>query len=80
MISIIFLFTLLAIGPIFTSSQNNPIVTTPLGSIQGIVQTSRKGIEFLSFRGIRYAEPPIGGNRFQVSRENFSMAKLEFFV
>ena len=53
-----------------TEDNNNEslvIVNTPLGKIKGSYHfTSRLGKQILSFRGIRYAEPPIGQQRFQV--------------
>ncbi|KAK5649724.1 hypothetical protein RI129_000753 [Pyrocoelia pectoralis] len=44
---------------------NNPIVTTPLGIIRGSIMTSAQGRPIFSFRGIRYAKPPIGELRFK---------------
>ncbi|CAH1958123.1 unnamed protein product [Acanthoscelides obtectus] len=44
---------------------NCVIITTPLGKINGTTTTSRLGRTIYSFRGIRYAEPPIGELRFQ---------------
>ncbi|XP_055595421.1 juvenile hormone esterase-like [Uranotaenia lowii] len=41
-----------------------PIVHIGLGSIKGSVLTSRLGNRFVAFRGIRYAEPPVGPLRF----------------
>lgn len=45
----------------------NPVVTTPLGKYEGTVIQSRLGRQIKSFRGIRYAKPPINELRFQVS-------------
>nr|XP_023020744.1 esterase FE4-like [Leptinotarsa decemlineata] len=42
-----------------------PIVTTPLGKIKGSIQKSRLGRTIYSYRGIRYAKPPINDLRFQ---------------
>lgn len=53
-------------GAIFSLCQDGPIVNTPLGSILGTIQTSRNGNDFYSFRGIRYAEAPVGDLRFKV--------------
>ena len=57
---------------IFTSKVNGafafgPIVETATGLIQGTIETSFFSKEFFSFRGIPYAEPPIGEFRFKVS-------------
>lgn len=48
-----------------TDNRENPIVTTPLGKIQGNVIQSRLGRSIYSFRGIRYAKAPIDELRFQ---------------
>lgn len=45
----------------------NPIVETDLGKVQGKVLQSRLGNHFYAFRGIRYARPPVGVLRFKVS-------------
>ncbi|XP_074036127.1 juvenile hormone esterase isoform X2 [Leptinotarsa decemlineata] len=41
-----------------------PIVTTALGRIKGSTVKSRLGKTIYSFRGIRYAKPPVGNLRF----------------
>ena len=46
-------------------SCDDPIVSTNLGRIKGTRLESRLGQHFHAFRGIRYAEPPIGDLRFQ---------------
>nr|XP_023020747.1 esterase FE4-like [Leptinotarsa decemlineata] len=43
----------------------NPIVTITLGQIKGSTLKSRLGKTIYSFRGIRYAKPPINDLRFQ---------------
>ncbi|XP_022209986.2 juvenile hormone esterase [Drosophila obscura] len=40
------------------------VVQTDLGGVRGAVLTSRLGSPFHAFRGIRYAEPPLGALRF----------------
>lgn len=47
------------------SGDNTINVNTSLGAIQGIQMETRLGAKFWSFRGIRYAEPPVGELRFQ---------------
>ncbi|EEZ97529.1 venom carboxylesterase-6 [Tribolium castaneum] len=42
-----------------------PMVSTPLGQIQGYHRKSAKGNVFAAFEGIPYAKPPIGGLRFE---------------
>lgn len=48
------------------SAEDEDEVSTPLGKIRGSFMQTRLGERIYSFRGIRYAEPPIGENRFQV--------------
>lgn len=38
----------------------------PLGRVKGSFMTTRLGRKIYSFRGIRYAEPPVGERRFKV--------------
>jgi hypothetical protein len=46
----------------------DPLVTIPgLGKVRGSKMSSFNQREFLSFRGIPYAQPPIGELRFKVS-------------
>lgn len=44
-------------------------VTAPIGKIRGSTMTSRLGKKIYSFRGVRYAEPPTGQQRFQVKNQ-----------
>ncbi|XP_053684403.1 juvenile hormone esterase-like [Sabethes cyaneus] len=46
-------------------SPAEPIVHTGLGAIKGSVLQSRLGVNFYAFRGIRYAQPPLGDLRFR---------------
>ncbi|XP_051164874.1 uncharacterized protein LOC127283823 [Leptopilina boulardi] len=45
--------------------ENNNEILIPLGKIKGSFMQTRLGKRIFSFRGIRYAEPPTGENRFQ---------------
>lgn len=45
----------------------NPSTVTPAGVINGSWMETRKGRRFQAYRGIRYAEPPVGMLRFEVS-------------
>ena len=51
--------------------QSDPYVETSLGKIKGSYLSSYSKREFLAFRGIRYAKPPIGQLRFQVQSSTF---------
>ncbi|XP_011690504.1 PREDICTED: esterase FE4-like [Wasmannia auropunctata] len=42
-------------------------IVAPIGRIRGSTMTSRLGRKIYSFRGVRYAEPPTGQQRFQVA-------------
>ncbi|XP_011863054.1 PREDICTED: esterase FE4 [Vollenhovia emeryi] len=42
-------------------------VTAPIGRIRGSIMTTRLGKKIYSFRGVRYAEPPTGQQRFQIA-------------
>jgi carboxylesterase type B len=44
-----------------------PLVTTTLGELEGVWQTSAKGLQYAAFMGIPYAQPPVGDLRFEVS-------------
>ncbi|XP_017461696.1 PREDICTED: esterase FE4-like [Rhagoletis zephyria] len=45
-------------------AQEAPLIETSLGRIRGSVLTSRKGRDIYAYRGIYYAEAPIGSRRF----------------
>ncbi|XP_013194783.2 juvenile hormone esterase [Amyelois transitella] len=48
-----------------TVSSEDPITMTPSGTIRGSWMRTRRGRQFQAYRGIRYAEPPVGELRFQ---------------
>ncbi|KAK2575833.1 hypothetical protein KPH14_007208 [Odynerus spinipes] len=63
---------LLVLGTILATTiaqedQEGPIVEAPVGKIQGSLFESRLGRKIYAFRSVRYAEPPIGQQRFQVA-------------
>lgn len=50
------------------NNQNGPLVTiVGLGQVRGSRMSSASGREILAFRGVPYAEPPVGDLRFRVS-------------
>ncbi|XP_045540267.1 esterase E4 [Papilio machaon] len=48
-----------------SKSEQFPVVITPSGPIRGSMMQTRRGRDFEAYRGIRYAEPPVGELRFQ---------------
>lgn len=48
--------------------EKNPTVKLDLGRLQGNYMTTRKGLKHYAFRGIPYAEPPVGQLRFKVEQ------------
>ena len=49
------------------SNSLEPLVTIPsLGQVRGSLMSSFNQREFLAFRGIPYAQPPVGDLRFKV--------------
>jgi len=56
---IVLLFTLAS-----SQSTDRPIITTPQGQVQGVTLTNNNGLNYYAFRGIPFAEPPVGELRF----------------
>ncbi|XP_030764556.1 venom carboxylesterase-6-like [Sitophilus oryzae] len=53
------------------SEEYSPVVTIPDGSVRGIVnQTVSENVTYYAYRGIPYAQPPIGDLRFASPVEN----------
>ncbi|XP_030749181.1 acetylcholinesterase-like isoform X2 [Sitophilus oryzae] len=50
---------------LFGSSQCDTVVETADGKIRGILQTTRNGVNYSSFLGVRYGQNPINELRFQ---------------
>lgn len=51
---------------IYRAMNANVVAKTTYGPVRGIQRTSIVGEEYLSFRGVPYARPPIGDFRFKV--------------
>ena len=62
----VLVFLVCVTGLAIAQQSIQPLVTAPIGKIRGSILTSRLGREIYSFRGIRYGEPPVGSQRFQV--------------
>lgn len=82
----VYFVLLLTIAPVLLAIRDDfHVVRTDLGDIRGnVLQTLLDKRNFYSFRGIRYAEPPIGELRFKVSNEQyltnlFSTAEISSF-
>ena len=50
---------------------DDPIVDTNYGKIRGKWLWSRRNLPIGAFIGIPYAEPPVGDQRFEVTRSGF---------
>ncbi|XP_014212729.1 esterase FE4-like [Copidosoma floridanum] len=48
-----------------------PVITTTEGKLQGTVLRSVLGIDYLAFKGIPFAQPPLGPLRFKAPQEPF---------
>ncbi|XP_026486244.2 carboxylic ester hydrolase-like [Vanessa tameamea] len=51
-----------------SSAMNNAIVTVKEGKLQGTIQNLPDGTKYYSFKGIPYAQPPIGKLRFKAPK------------
>lgn len=61
------LLLLIAVCLVNSDDAENPTVSISLGQVKGSTTESRLGKRIYSFRGLRYAEGPIGPLRFKVS-------------
>lgn len=53
-------------GAFVASEDHALLVKTKNGTLSGVIMETRRGREFVSFRGIPYALPPLGELRFEV--------------
>lgn len=63
----IFILTVLKLSHYIANMSPEPIVTIKQGVLKGQTEKTKSGVEFNSFLGIPYAQPPIGELRFKVS-------------
>ncbi|XP_059482440.1 carboxylic ester hydrolase-like [Neocloeon triangulifer] len=47
------------------ASADRPFTSVKQGDLEGVWQTSRKGLQYAAFMGIPYAKPPVGPLRFE---------------
>ncbi|GJQ67385.1 hypothetical protein Trydic_g8268 [Trypoxylus dichotomus] len=72
--SVVKSFAIIATHILLTSAADNcnedaPTARTKFGEVRGTVLKSREGRLFAAFRGIPYAQPPVGNLRFQPPKE-----------
>ena len=53
---------------VIKNRMEGPVVETSKGKVRGFVDRSILGDEYLGFKGIPFAKPPVGQLRFQVSK------------
>lgn len=66
LLRIVFTFSVVVVFVCNVSSENQPVVTTPLGEIKGYYMKTREGKEISAFTSIPFAVPPVGDLRFKV--------------
>jgi hypothetical protein len=71
-VSVLFVAILLTLADGQDPTADPLVVTTAQGYLKGSILTSRKGKSIYSFRGVRYAQPPVGSLRFKVRKWNAS--------
>lgn len=71
---------LAALALIRGAGADRPLVKTSLGELEGVWQTSAKGLQYAAFMGIPYAQSPVGDLRFEVRKDVKYNFKLVFFL
>jgi hypothetical protein len=71
-VSVLFLTIFLALANGQDPTDDPLVVRTTKGYLKGSILTSRKGKSIYSFRGVRFAQPPVGNRRFKVRNWNAS--------
>lgn len=56
---------------------SSPTVALSLGKIRGENVKTNSGVNYYSFRGIPFAEPPVGELRFAVKFQKFSSYQID---
>jgi hypothetical protein len=69
-VSVLFVTTLLALANGQDPTGDPLVVKTARGYLKGSILTSRKGKSIYSFRGVRFAQPPVRNLRFKVRNWN----------
>ncbi|KFB38767.1 putative esterase [Anopheles sinensis] len=61
----ILVFVLIAVCYVSSQDPARPIITSPAGQVQGTTESCGLFCSYYSFKGIPYAEPPVGARRFR---------------
>ena len=59
------LLVLAAAAAAGSQEQARPLVTVESGALRGLIQRSLSGRHYAAFKGVPYAEPPVGALRFE---------------
>lgn len=53
-----------------------PVVTLPLGTVEGYIGKTEQGKDIYVFEGIPYAKPPVGDSRFEARKTWLTFIRL----
>ena len=62
------LLAVTSIAAVTYAADDTVTISTPQGEIEGVKGTARNGDAFFSFRGVPYAQPPVGPLRWRPPR------------